>query len=427
MDNNLCKKITALLTQYANEKHQTLISIHNFLRMESENAPIENVINDFCKLCSYEIFKEVVLDWDEMVISYNEEKNFSYIGKDFYFIKCLEDESPEKLVKYIQDYPYLDIGIHGINKVIATIDENQKFSTTNDNITLLESKEINWDNVFARLETEIKNNNYCVKFTPNDITIFNKLIGTYEVPQYFKDCLLLNNIYAYRYNTCQYLLENGADPQLKSLNKDYFLLTGRILSPDTKNAGRKIAGAKEIRQLIVQYLPSNIKSNDNEKWIAWQEKMLDSVDASIQQEIGHYMLNGDILPINKKRYNKYAQALVLLPVEDFDIIIKKYNDNKFLNKQLNAQLYKHAILTNNDKLINILWKNEIDESYYLKSQAFKNISEEGSLIQNKNKNKNKKDSILLNNKIVSQVGLHNKLQEKIEIMPTKIEKTRRKI
>lgn len=413
---NLTLNIEKLLNLYMSKKEDSIISqIRQVIVDYSENYLTADIFKIIFKKLDGESFKKIILDWRD-VSDKNYEPKFFQIGFSTYVNNLIDKDNLKELIQLSESYSLNLINIDIIKKIINTKKEDNILSLDNPCLQYIKNQNLNWDKIFDGIKDTVKNDFFSLMLNKEDANILQEMIGKKEFPQWLKDTSLLISVQNLNLTNIQYWLEKGADPQLQSLQKNTFILNNKVILPDTKVQGSYIANASESRQLIVKHLPSYFKNDSYLYWSNWVDIMLSSKNKFINNEIGLYMFNEDIKPTDPKKYSKYAQCLITLPIEKFDILIKQYHSQNILNNNFKVQLYKYVVLNNKDQHLGILFENSIDSKPYIKSTICKNIQEDK--IENI---KYTNDVVKLNNQVIN-FDLYNKLTDRFAEKQTEVKK-----
>jgi hypothetical protein len=228
-----------------------------------------------------------------------------------------------------------------------------------------------------------------------------------QMPQWLKDTFLDSSVYSVNPRSFNYWIKQGADIELKALDKPFALLMNRNIRPQSR-----LSQNKETREVVVQHFPESRKNQQDAVWSMFVDYMLDS-DKATDYEVGDYIKKGYIEVPEKgsKHENKFWRSFVTIPASESETLIDRWIEKNIFDDSLSARLYKLAVTHANEDLVHLLLKKSIDTNKFIKSQAFRNIASEGSLLKNAGSGKNE---VLHNLKIVKAHHLYQTITQEIE-------------
>lgn len=246
----------------------------------------------------------------------------------------------------------------------------------------------------------------------------NEVLGI-NFDQQFKDNSLYFSSTNLDGNSCQYWLDNGADIYLKSIQHQqttpFWVFNSRNLIYFHPNG--IYAGQEHTFSTLLSYCSSKDLKAENPLW----EKTIQII---ISQQ-NNFKSRGTIQmifehgsDIKSKWFQNENEAAKLICILSPEISIKLLNSlyeepNSSLNKDnLVKYTFKNAVLNSNEELCKMMINSGYRADKFIKSKAFSNIAQEGSLV--KSKSKLLVNKIQYTRKILDSLESYNVLQEAIK-------------
>lgn len=224
------------------------------------------------------------------------------------------------------------------------------------------------------------------------------LNGVENIPQKLKDMSLKNAIFYSNIKNCKYLIDNGADLELKSLGENTPVYMFRNIKPHKSSNKMATSGSREIRELINSYY---VEKNKKNRWDEYIDSYFITNNEVYYIEIIGLIKNNIVSSFDKKYYRNISKALRYSSFNDFQDIINKFkNEDKLTNSLLNYIVKEIAINSYNEEKIMILYKSGIDfeKISFLKTKSFDNLKDTNN--EKYTMFKNIMDKELLNREIV---------------------------
>lgn len=363
---NLCNNYNNLI----NDK--TINSIREFIIVNNDTSP-NNILLSIIQNTGWQGLEHIILNWSlaKELNTFNN-KNYYKTAISELFKYIIEKEDINVLREINGAYLLSDGNEDSLTSYINQLVKNEKCETC----LMLKNQLNNWPEFF-------KNNNHnnfvLIDYSVEQSKILVDLVTLEIIPQWLKDQLLNNAAVYNNAKNMQYWLDQGADINLLSLGKIKKNIDILAHSQFARK-GYYIHAAKQTRKIIVDNLPKELKNDNNAKWFKWTNNMLNSDNLN---EVATFLYKEDILPLDSQKYNKYAECLMLLQEEEFRETIKNYKNKNYINTKFSHQLYKQAILSAKITNLQILVEEKIENKTYIKSAAFKNIANNGSLLKKK--------------------------------------------
>jgi hypothetical protein len=402
---NLLKKDTLLLTQaqqaiLPDGENRFELSYQILNKIESNRA--YSVIWHLYEMMSQDDFTSLVIGYKKL-----KQDNFdAWLSlMTTLWGKVFESDEVEQFNKMVAKAGFNDIALLRISDVLDEHQKKESATTPSSGNIFNAIKEMNfdWDTLWQ--DVYDKHGGFQYRTSGYKSVILHQLSPS--MPQWLKDTFLDSCVYGLSPYAFKYWIDNGADPELKSLDKPYPLLMNRHVSPDARYANNK-----EVRELVVKYFPENRKTVEDSVWAVFVESMLES-NNSTDCEVGEYIVKGYIpVPEKGSKYeNKFWRSFVTVDALDAEPLINKWIEQGSINATVSARIYKLAVLNANEGLVRLLLDKDIAADKFIKSQAFKNIASQGSLLKGYGLEKNE---VLKNLKIVKSHHLYNTITEKVE-------------